>query len=117
MSGVVPCPGAEVVPLCPTPAQMRLLRWIAGYAEVMGRMPGFAEMIRGAGYRSKSSVHRMLIGMESRGVIRRLHHAERAIELVHVPAVPRGPDGAPRYFIGLGRIYAEQDGCHGGCNA
>ena len=49
MSGVVPCPGAEVVPLCPTPAQMRLLRWIAGYAEVMGRMPGFAEMIRGAG--------------------------------------------------------------------
>lgn len=104
-------------PLGPTPAQMRLLRWIAGYAEVKGRMPSFVEMVRGAGYREKSGVHRALIAMESRGVIRRQHGAPRAIELVHVPSVPRGPDGQPRYFVPVRAIKDGTDCFHGGANA
>jgi SOS-response transcriptional repressor LexA len=91
--------------ISPTARQMDLLRYIAGYAEAhRGVMPSMIEMRDAIGVRSKSTVGRLLGGMEQRGLIRRLRDRARAIELLAAPPVPRGPRGEPLYFIPLDRM-------------
>jgi SOS-response transcriptional repressor LexA len=43
-------------------------------------MPSFDEIAAGIGLKSKSGVHRLVCGLEQRGVIRRLRGKRRAIE-------------------------------------
>lgn len=85
----------------PTPRQMDLLRFIAGYAEAhRGLMPTLDEMARGCGLGGKSGAKRLVDQLVERGpLVRRAQHA-RAIALVVRPSIPRAPDGAPLYFVG-----------------
>jgi SOS-response transcriptional repressor LexA len=66
-----------------TPTQRRLLDFIQRYQAENGIAPTFAEMQLAAGQSSKSGVFRLLISLEERGYIRRLHGRARAIELLN----------------------------------
>ena len=84
----------------PTPRQLELLRFIAGYLEAhAGVSPSFRDMQAGVAARSKRSVFNLLAGLERRGLIRRLPNRERAIELLADVRVPRAPDGAPLFAV------------------
>ena len=50
-----------------------------------GVAPSFAEMLAGLDLASKSSVHRLITGLESKGYIRRLKNRPRAIEVLKRP--------------------------------
>lgn len=85
----------------PTPVQLALLRFIAGYQAAHGGVsPSLRECSIGMGIAgtSKSSVHRILTELEWRGLIRRLPHRERAIELLVSIPVP-GTRDAPLYAV------------------
>ena len=59
--------------------------FIRDFTAEHGVSPTFQEIADGLGLRSKCSVHRLISGLEERGVIRRMHFRERAIELVQKP--------------------------------
>ncbi len=86
----------------PTPRQQDLLRFITGYQVAHGGVsPSFAECASGMGFKSKTAVYRLLQLLEERGLVRRLPHRERAIEVLAVPAIPFiGAD--PLYFVPIG---------------
>jgi repressor LexA len=83
---------------------MDALRFIRGYQLAKGYAPSFAEIRDALGYpgRSKSGVSQLLNGLEERGLMRRLHSRARAMETLADVPVPRAPDGAPLYFVGIG---------------
>lgn len=58
--------------------------------EVKGRTPCFREIASALGLQSKSSIARLVEGLEMRGYIRRLHNCPRSIEVVRMPATARG---------------------------
>lgn len=67
-----------------TAPQRRLLEFISGYVASNGGVgPSFEDMQGAMGFGSKSSVHRLLQGLEERGMIRRLRHRSRAIEVLN----------------------------------
>lgn len=66
----------------PTPEQARLLGFIKTELAERGFAPTFEEMRAHLGLAYKSGVHRLLVGLEERGHIRRLHYRSRAIEVV-----------------------------------
>ncbi len=87
----------------PMPRQMALLRFLAGYIEANdGVSPSFCEMAAGIGGVNKSGIHHLLSGLESRGLIARVHGKNRAIRVLKAPAIPRAVDGAPLYFVPVG---------------
>ncbi len=47
-----------------------------------GLAPNYAEIAAATGQKSKGGVHRILIGLEGRGHIRRIKGAARAIEII-----------------------------------
>lgn len=59
----------------------------AGIART-GRAPSYEEMMSPLGIHSKSSVARLIKGLEERGAIRRLAGRARAIEIVEYHACP-----------------------------
>jgi SOS-response transcriptional repressor LexA len=61
-----------------TPRQYELLHFIRSYMADNGIAPSLQEMADHLELRSKSGVHRMITEMEERGVIERLHGAEKA---------------------------------------
>ena len=84
----------------PTPGQLRLLRFVAGYQLARnGVSPSFNEMARGLQLASRGQIVRYLEGLEERGWIRRLPRRARAIDLLAPPTLPRAPDGAPLFFV------------------
>ena len=85
----------------PTPRQLDALRFIHGFQLAHGWSPSLAEIHDGLGIatESKSSVVRLLSGMEERGLIRRIFKRARAIELLVNPAIPQAPDGAPLFVV------------------
>lgn len=83
----------------PARRQAQLLGFIAGYAEAHdGMSPTLVEMAAAVGLHSKGAVHKVLRTAEAAGVLRRLPHLERAVEVLVPVAVPHAPDGAPLYF-------------------
>lgn len=72
-----------------TAAQSKLLTYIDGYArEHGGTSPSFREMCGHLGLASGSGVHRLLEGLEERGMIRRLKSRARSIEVLRLPGEP-----------------------------
>lgn len=70
--------------------QDRLLRFIKKRTEETGGVsPSFEEMAVAMDLHSKSGVHRLIVGLEERGVLRRLPHRARALQVVE-------PDPAER---------------------
>ena len=70
-----------------TSAQLRLFRFIESCAVC----PTYTDMQAALGFKSKSSVHRLLMQLSDRGVIRRLPYRRQAIEVV--------PGYGAQYFI------------------
>lgn len=90
-----------------TPNLYVLLDYISGFmARNGGIAPSFDDMRMHLGLRSKSGVHRMIARLEERGLIRRLQHRARAIEIVrpaHAVSLPNDVDAVVQ-------IAAEREG-------
>lgn len=67
-----------------TAAQGQYLAFIYAYAKIHGRPPAEADMQRFFGV-TPPSVHRMLLELEKRGLIRREPNKPRSIELLVAP--------------------------------
>lgn len=65
-----------------TPRQREVYDFVARFIEVRGFAPTMAEIAEKFGLRSPATVHQLLTALESEGLIRRIPHASRAIELV-----------------------------------
>ncbi len=72
--------------------QNETLAFLRTYRMRNGTYPTFIEIADGLGVKSKSSVKRLLDGLERRGYIRREAHLERAIEIIDRNAPPASPD-------------------------
>ncbi len=84
-----------------TRRQYELLCFIERYLEATGGVgPSYDEMATGIGAPGKSSVARLVDGLEERGYIRRLPRRARAIEIL--PAT-RAVARQPRRIVSLGR--------------
>lgn len=68
-----------------TRKQKELLFLIRDRLTQDGVPPSFDEMKGALGLRSKSGIHRLIMGLEERGFIRRLPHRARALEIVKMP--------------------------------
>lgn len=68
-----------------THQQQRLLILIKDRLEQDGVPPSFDEMKDALGLASKSGIHRLIMGLEERGFIRRLPHRARALEIIKLP--------------------------------
>ncbi len=64
-----------------TRKQHECLEFITSYIHENGYPPSFDNIKDGMGLRSKSGVHRLLVGLEARGMIRRLPNRARSIIL------------------------------------
>lgn len=64
-----------------TPRQAALYRFIQDHQRETGRTPSFAEMCTALNVASKSSVHRLICGMQERGILYRKPHVARSIVL------------------------------------
>lgn len=68
-----------------THQQQKLLLLIKDHLEQAGVPPSFDEMKDALGLASKSGIHRLIMGLEERGFIRRLPHRARALEILKMP--------------------------------
>lgn len=68
-----------------THKQRELLDFIGERIATEGVCPSFEEMKVAMGLKAKSNIHRLLTGLEERGVIQRLPHRARAIEILETP--------------------------------
>jgi repressor LexA len=78
-----------------TQRQHQLLQFIQGYLSSHGVPPSFEEMRDALRLKSKSGIHRLIMGLEERGYIRRLPYRARALEVTRLPANWQG-DAAER---------------------
>lgn len=89
-----------------TQRQGELLAYIKSYMAEKGFAPSTDEMTAHLGLASKSGVHRMLTGLEERGLIRRIFGRARAIEVVEKTG-PNARQELARRIVGLMRQHAE----------
>ena len=74
-----------------TRKQHELLMFINHHLISQGISPSFDEMKDALALKSKSGIHRLIIGLEERGFIRRMPHRARALEVLRLPeTLPRG---------------------------
>ena len=69
-----------------TPRQREVYDYIRRFAEVHGYAPTIAEIRAHLGLSSPATVHQLLTVLEREGLIRRIKHASRGIELVKADA-------------------------------
>jgi len=97
-----------------TRKQSELLRFIHERLQEEGVPPSFDEMKDALELRSKSGIHRLIMALEERGFIKRLHNRARAIEVLRLPesatvGAPRPQKFSPSVINGnLGRVRAPQ---------
>jgi repressor LexA len=72
-----------------TKKQYELLLYIDDHLKRNGVSPSFDEMKDALRLKSKSGIHRLITALEERGFIRRLPNRARALEVLHLPEVPR----------------------------
>jgi repressor LexA len=77
-----------------TRKQYQLLIFIDQRLRESGVAPSFEEMKNALGLKSKSGIHRLMVGLEERGFIRRLPHKARALEIMRLPE-NSGPRAGP----------------------
>jgi repressor LexA len=68
-----------------TRKQHELLLYINRYLGEHGVSPSFDEMKDAVHLKSKSGIHRLILGLEERGFLKRLVHRARALEVVRLP--------------------------------
>ena len=69
-----------------TPRQREVYDFVARFIEERGFAPTMGEIGQELGLRSPATVHQLLSALESEGLIRRVPHASRAIEIVEQSA-------------------------------
>ena len=74
-----------------TRKQADLLSYIRLYMSETGISPSFDEMKEAMDLKSKSGIHRLLVALEERGLIRRLPNRARCIELMRKSNKVRAP--------------------------
>jgi SOS-response transcriptional repressor LexA len=80
---------------------MDALRFIHGYQIAHhGVSPTRQEIADALGI-GKTSAWRLVTRLEKRGLLRTLPNRDRAIEVLHPPAIPRSPDGEPLFFVSI----------------
>jgi hypothetical protein len=87
-----------------TPKQRQLFEFIREAIAVDGCCPSYLEMQQALGLAGKSGIHRLIIGLEQRGAIRRLPNKARAIEIVEQgnrQSLPRIVACAKRRFASI----------------
>ena len=100
-----------------TRKQHELLRFIQQRLQDDGVPPSFDEMKEALDLRSKSGIHRLIMGLEERGFIRRLPNRARALEIVKLPeqavvgGVPRGKFSPSVIEGSLGKVRCVSAGC------
>ena len=67
-----------------TPKQYKLFQFIEETIEKQGVSPSFEEMKDYMGLKSKSGIHRMVAGLETKGYIRHLKSQARALEIIPI---------------------------------
>ena len=72
-----------------TTKQSELLEFIRSFADRKGHAPSYEQMRQAVGLQSRSGIHRLILGLDERGVIRRLPNRARAIEVVDQSNLPR----------------------------
>ena len=65
-----------------TARQTQLVEYLESHRDYQGVMPSYQEMTDAMGLKSKSGIHRMILSLEERGIIRRIPHRARAIEII-----------------------------------
>ena len=65
-----------------TRRQLELLKFIANRHCETGVTPSYQEMMDALGLRSKSYIHRLVVALEERGMIRRIPDRARCIEII-----------------------------------
>lgn len=65
-----------------TPRQREVYDWVSGFIELYGYAPTIAEIKASFGLRSSATVHQLLAALEREGLIRRIPHAGRGLELI-----------------------------------
>lgn len=68
-------------PMNLTARQLAVYAFIVDYVSERGHAPSYEEIMIGAKVSGKSSVHRLLTGLEDRGAIKRIPYRARGIEL------------------------------------
>jgi len=66
-----------------TESQSKALAFIERYHLEHGYSPSMADIAKGIGGTSRGAIHRLLVALEERGRIRRLHNRARAIEVIY----------------------------------
>lgn len=87
--------------ISPTPRQMDVLRFIAGYQRAKRCCPSYREIAKGIGVRGHVAAHALVISLEERRLARAIPGKVRAIEILVPVDVPTAPDGAPLYAVKL----------------
>tara|TARA_Y100000589_G_scaffold320569_1_gene350641 strand:+ start:41 stop:658 length:618 start_codon:yes stop_codon:yes gene_type:complete len=72
-----------------TVKQKKLLDYIVEYFDHKGIYPTFEEMKYFLEIKSKSGIHKLLSGLEEKGIIERLPHKARALKLKNVETIPK----------------------------
>jgi hypothetical protein len=67
-----------------TPRQQCALNFIRQYRDRNGTSPIYREIGAAIGLRSMSGIHRLMVGLEARGRIRRIPASTRAIEVIEL---------------------------------
>lgn len=67
-----------------TARQSDTLAFISSFQAEKGFGPSYREIAEALGMASKSNVHRIIIGLEERGAIRRLSDRARSVEVIKV---------------------------------
>lgn len=62
--------------------QQRQLMVVLEREEALGRSPSVTEIAQKMRCRSRGKVHKLIVGLEERGFIKRLPHRARAIEIM-----------------------------------
>ncbi len=69
-----------------TRGQQLLLKFIDGFiSQNNGVCPSYSEMCTYMNLKSKSGIHRLILGLEERGKLRRLPNRARALEVIKEP--------------------------------
>lgn len=65
-----------------TKRQSELLQYVSWFQKRFGFCPTYEMMAQAIGLKSKSSIHRLVTGLERRGFLRRIRHANQSIEIL-----------------------------------
>ncbi len=91
-----------------TARQTQLLSFIEDKIAAVGYPPTYEQMTEFLGVRSKSVAHRMVDCMVERGLVRRLPHRARALEIVHVGETGMRINPLPEIRKAIAAYAAEQ---------